>query len=358
MGKPGVSPETGRQDGFVAGRERRTWEDPAWDIGDPEKCVWPQGSSAPSKEGRDPDPAWCPGGTAPAVFVPPNKDAKELPRASVDVCKRLLYSARSWSLPRDVFSRQRWKHCLFIVNNAPPRPLHCPSRGAPVRRPSGVGLRCRGPGRRADLKGVRGLGPLGTAPGIATRVCGRGRREPSWRACSRPRGPEAPFASSAPGARPAPRACERPFPLPHGPLENYTDPRRRPRGNSEAPASPPNPRLGPWEPRAAWRAETFFFLQRGWRWPHAWLPALSPCARRQIGSGLAAGRAGSEDGRLPGDRGPRSAASCRGGGRAGAEGPRADRPPAPAGPRLQWAPPRRRPAGRSFIFVRWMGRGT
>lgn len=102
------------------------------------------------------------------------------------------------------------------------------------------------------------------------------------------------------------------------------------------------------------RAETFFLLRRGWRWPHAWLPTLSPCACRQIGSGLTAGRAGSEDGQLPGDRGPRSAASCRGSRRAGAEGPRADRPPPRLGPgcsgRFLWR------AGGQLVHFRWVDR--
>lgn len=86
------------------------------------------------------------------------------------------------------------------------------------------------------------------------------------------------------------------------------------------------------------------------------LPALSPCARRQIGSGPAAGRAGGEDGRLPGDGGPGSAASCRGGGRAGAEGPRE-----PTGPRPGLAAAAvgashgRAEQGRSFVFV-WQKR--
>lgn len=33
------------------------WEDRVWNIGDPGKSVWPQGGSAPDKDGGDPYPA-------------------------------------------------------------------------------------------------------------------------------------------------------------------------------------------------------------------------------------------------------------------------------------------------------------
>lgn len=83
----------------------------------------------------------------------------------------------------------------------------------------------------------------------------------------------------------------------------------------------------------------------GQRWPRARLPAHSLCSDRQIGSGPAAGRAGSEGPLLPGDCGSSSTASCRGGGGGGA----------PAGARrpLRWGPP----AGPclSFFSVWWMG---
>lgn len=82
--------------------------------------------------------------------------------------------------------------------------------------------------------------------------------------------------------------------------------------------------------------------------------ALPLRALRQIGSGPAAGRAGGEGELLPGEGGSGSAASCRGGGRAGAEGPRADRPPPWLGERL---PPPAEP-GLPFILVWWMRRGA
>jgi hypothetical protein len=103
--------------------------------------------------------------------------------------------------------------------------------------------------------------------------------------------------------------------------------------------------LGREWPLEASKTETLSSAGMGQRWPRARLPARSLCSGRQIGSGRAIGRAGSEGPLLPGDCGWSSAASCRGGGRAGA----------PAGARRpqRWAPP----AGPclSFFSIWWMG---
>lgn len=215
----------GQNDGFIVGRGWRRWEDRVWDIEDPRKSVWPQGGSAQDKEGGDPYPADSPSCGTGCLCT--SKQGRE--RASVCKYRRLrtaclaFYSERSRSSPGNVFSRQRWKHGLFIVNNAPPRPPHSPNHDALVRCLSGVGLQCWGAERLANLKRVPGWDPPGGAPGIATRAGGQGQREPSRRACRPARQPEAPFASSTPGAQafPGGPACCRP--LPHGPPENYSD---------------------------------------------------------------------------------------------------------------------------------------
>lgn len=205
--------------------------------------MWPQGGSAWTKKAGTPTqprarvPAW-------AVFVPPNKDVKELPGASVDVCKWLLYSARSWSLPRDVFSRRPWKHRLSIANNTPPRPPLCPSHGGQVLPLSGFGLRCPSPGRRADLRAPQAwvilARPQGSRPGSVVEG-GESRAG----ACSRPHGPEAPFASSAPGARPSQaglRTAVSPSPGAPGKLPG---PRVGDRRGTVRPPHPPKPDTRP-----------------------------------------------------------------------------------------------------------------
>lgn len=125
-------------------------------------------------------------------------------------------------------------------------------------------------------------------------------------------------------------------PSPHPPRlgkPGLSSPARTPLPPSPAPRKLPRPLRRAQRPRQrivthphalqtlAWSggAKNFSSLGLGRRWPCARLPALSPCARRQIGSGPAAGRAGGEDGRLPGDSGP---ARLQAVGEAGGQGPR------------------------------------
>lgn len=187
-----------------------------------------------------------------------------------------------------------------------------------------------GPERQTDLKRPR--------PGSSwhsPRDCVQGpwlRAERAQPACLQagPLGPRRPLPAPRQEPRPSQAGPHAAVPFPTGPQETTRAPRQaqrpRPQWNREAP-HPSKPEIQPVEGPRGPASRNFLLPPARLAVAHAWLPALSLCARQQIGSGLAAGRAGSEDGRLPGDCGPRSAASCRGGGRAGAEGPRADRPP-------------------------------
>lgn len=242
--------------------------------------------------------------------------------------------------------RQRWKRGLSIVPGAPSRPPHSAAGSFCAFQVSASGLWCRRPARRAEPKRVPGLDPLG----IGIRVCGQraeGAQPAAWRR----------VPTRSPGVPRRARALLPPSP---GPPENHPCPvcraQLRDRSGKVRRLCPPNPRPGPGKPRTAGQNRNF--PARRARSAVAWsrLPALSPCARRQIGSGPAAGRAGGEDGRLPGDGGPGSAASCRGGGRAGAERPRADRPPPWLGGRCGGRLPQR---GRAGPVVRFRsGRGV
>lgn len=145
----------------------------------------------------------------------------------------------------DMFSRQRWKHGLFIENNMCPRPPDSPSHSARVPCLSGAEPPVWGPGRRADLKRGRAWispDPPGAAPGIATQGGGRGRREPSHCTCRQPRRPWAPLASSRQGAQAFPGRLCAADPFPTGPQKTTRAPHQaqRPRGqwNCEASASP------------------------------------------------------------------------------------------------------------------------
>lgn len=175
-------------------------------------------------------------------------------------------------------------------------------------------------------------------------------------------GPRCPLPAPLQEPRPSQAGPHAAVPFPTGPQETSRAPRRaqhpRPQWNHEAP-HPPKPEIQPVEGPQGPASRNFLLPPARLAVAHAWLPALSLCARRQIGSGLAAGRAGSEDGRLPGDRGPRSAASCQGGGRAGAEGPRADRPPPRLGRGCSRCLRRRpAPAGGSLNFCWVDGEGN
>lgn len=263
---------------------------------------------------------------------------QERARASEGECRHpqtASCSTQSGSSPGGLFLRQRWKRGLSIVPGAPSRPPHSAAGSFCAFQVSASGLWCRRPARRAEPKRVPGLDPLG----IGIRVCGQraeGAQPAAWRRVPTP----------SPGVPRRARALLPPSP---GPPENHPRPvcraQLRDRSGKVRRLCPPNPRPGPGRPRTAGQNRNF--PARRARSAVAWsrLPALSPCARRQIGSGPAAGRAGGEDGRLPGDGGPGSAASCRGGGRAGAERPRADRPPPWLGGRCGGRLPQRGRAG-------------
>lgn len=174
----------------------------------------------------------------------------------------------------------------------------------------------------ADLKRVSGLLTRPRGIGIRSAVTGR------------------------PGFRGGPaRSC----PPPTGPQKTTRAQRPRPQRKSEPPHAP-KPETQPGEAPGNRAAKKLSFPSGEVGGDLTPAPRAPPCACRQIGSGPATGRAGGEDGRLPRDGEPGSAASCRGGGRAGAEGPRATNPVLAWWP-LQWEPPAVGPRRRSFIFV-------
>lgn len=159
-----------------------------------------------------------------------------------------------------------------------------------------------------------------------------------------PVGPRRPSLAQRPEPRPFQAARALRAPSPRAPRK-YPGPASgsalRSQRNSEAPESPkPEPRPGE-APRS--RAERKLL-------PRARSAVASGKAPRPLPLSLPADwkrprRAGAEDGRLPGDGGPGSAASCRGGGRAGAEGP-----PSWPGGRVSGRLPWRGRAGRSVHF--------
>ena len=180
---------------------------------------------------------------------------------------------------------------------------------------------------------------------MATRVCGQ-RAEGAEPAHLQPGpvGPRRPSLAQRPEPRPfrAARALRAPSPRAPG---KYPGPvsgsALRSQRNSEAP-EPPKPESRPGEAPHS-RAEHRLL-------PRARSAVASGPAPRPLPLSLPADwkrprRAGAEDGRLPGDGGPGSAASCRGGGRAGAEGP-----PSWPGGRVSGRLPWRGRAGRSVPF--------
>lgn len=146
------APRRGRHDGFTVGRRRQ-------DVGTPglgREIVWPEAGSANGKEGRT---------TASRAECFCTSE-QERARASECGCRR----PQTASYSGDAFSRQRWKHGLFVVNSAPARPPHsatysslAPFQGRPPARA----------GRRAGLRLLPGLDPLRITPGVATLVCGQ-----------------------------------------------------------------------------------------------------------------------------------------------------------------------------------------
>lgn len=184
---------------------------------------------------------------APAVAPVPgtgclctSKQGRE--RASICEYRRLQmaglasYSARSWSSLGDVFSRQLWKHSVFIVNNAPPHPPHSPNHGALVPHLSGlafsVGAQSGGRSEAHPWPGSSWHSPRDHNPGRWSRA------ERAERAGAEP-------ARSRRGCRQAPRASSTPSSLPQRPPENYLGPTSGSASQTTAEPSPQTQDLAP-----------------------------------------------------------------------------------------------------------------
>lgn len=298
-------------------------------LGDPERSV--RGATQRTKTAGTRTGPLALGRRGPQVgrSVPPDRNAPGLPRASVDI-RAERERARGANPKAAPETEARSRLCRWRA------PSPAPLRHRRVPRPPGLGLwplvPAPGAARRPEARprpGSSRHGPWGRDPGL------RSRR----------------VHARSPGV---PRRGARFCPPPRGPQETTRAPcvglSFRDRSGKVRRPCPPNPRPGPGKPRTAERDRNFLAPRARSAAASSRLPALSPCARRQIGSGPAAGRAGGEDARLPGDGGPGSAASCRGGGRAGAAGPRADRPPPWLAGRCSGRPPQRGRAGPGVRF--------